>query len=345
MDSSTQSELPGFLRVPKEVRQMICRLLLLPPTFDEIPLCRESKIRDELPLHHTVRTRRSQIIYPAIFRVNKKIHREAIDVLHFEAVICLSPKDLVCLDNVTAYETLRQVLRNNAQKLQHHRRMLVPMRGLIDPHVFKHFVEVYIELHYINFGCLCCPRLESYSLRLGELESDHDITELRDPVKEAFFRTKNAFEILVRTISRQPYLKSLFLDVSVLQHAVARNRNFQRYHRNTLIDFTKAFGPLEVLGKLSYVQNFDMKLYSWAGRNGCPWDGHRSVVELEQIDAEAVQRLKDKIEANFERGGTIEIAEKADELHAGSIECSDHGSGNSSTSNCYIVGSNVDSRI
>ncbi|KAH6692861.1 hypothetical protein BKA61DRAFT_584592 [Leptodontidium sp. MPI-SDFR-AT-0119] len=273
MDSSTQSELPGLLRIP------------------------------------TVRTRRSQIIYPAIFRVNKKIHREAIDVLHFEAVICLSPKDLVCLDNVTAYETLRQVLRNNAQKLQHHRRMLVPMRGLIDPHVFKHFVK-------------SPARTE----RSGE---------------RSLFRRKNAFEILVRTISRQPYLKSLFLDVSVLQHAVARNRNFQRYHRNTLIDFTTAFRPLEVLGKLSNVQNFDMKLYSWAGRNGCPWDGHRSVVELEQIDAEAVQRLKDKIEENFERGGTIEIAEKTDELHASSIECSDHGSGNSSTNNCYITSSRL----
>ncbi|KAG4432659.1 hypothetical protein IFR05_011862 [Cadophora sp. M221] len=116
MDSSTtQSQLPGLLRIPAEIRLMICRLLLFPPALDETPFCRKTKVKNELPPHRTLQTRLSQIIYPAILRVNKRIHGEATDVLYLEAVMSLSSKELVGLDNPTAYETLRQVLRNNAQ--------------------------------------------------------------------------------------------------------------------------------------------------------------------------------------------------------------------------------------
>ena len=70
-----------------EVRDMVHYLLLTPDTSDK------------LDLHRTIRARRSQFIHKRILYANRQVNKEAEQVLFKENVICLSAKDILCLDD------------------------------------------------------------------------------------------------------------------------------------------------------------------------------------------------------------------------------------------------------
>ncbi|PVH81327.1 hypothetical protein DL98DRAFT_171881 [Cadophora sp. DSE1049] len=217
---------------------MIYRPLLIPQTFKEVDL------------HRTLRARRSQFIHTGILYANKQINKEAERVLYKETVICLSARDLLCLDDAENFEAIRQrfwkdfeplpfdlndLLSDNLSGLndvlpdtlngrnivlpdeRHGTKDLPLMKGLIDPSIFNRFENVHIELGYIRFGSnIDEPYPQQINLRLRDLEAEYDIFEVRSPDIVDFLRDIQIFEILVRVISRLPKVQSLSLDVSML---------------------------------------------------------------------------------------------------------------------------------
>ncbi|KAH7400236.1 hypothetical protein BKA64DRAFT_707924 [Cadophora sp. MPI-SDFR-AT-0126] len=301
----------------------------IPPDGNECHFLKHPTVN----LHRSLRVRRSQIIHTAILFANKRVNEEAVCVLYKETIICLTARDLLCLDSAETLEAYRQRFWHSMHPLYYHRTSILRngdnvliegplvkyrdgpkdlplMKGLIDPSVFNRYEKVHIALGYTQFGLnFDKPSPKQIALRLHELEAEYDIFEFRHQEVLDFLRDIKTFEILVRVLSRLPKLKLLSLDVSVLIWGFGSTLiRYQQDHTGLrkMLMVLRSMQALEYathwfahLLDLSNVEAFTMKLYCWANENGQQCDEAAAAFDVPPIVAQRLELLKTIIKGRY----------------------------------------------